>query len=291
MQKVQGPVHYIADQELFESGRQQYERAAGKKVLLCGEQGFHALADFISNTEAPPAVKLMWSNPAGFELATEELVQRIVSPIEQALLDDLPPMESTALENWQTKNSIWLKQIAIVPDTLWLKDSRATSSFLGGQYRWGHIQRIESLLKPENRHEEIANLTSIAGIAAAAMTVMFLTLALFGAACLALNRKSSPPSRPVRLWIPPIIFVLVLALTFGFLGMVGAYQPELREYPWPIGVFLGVVFIFAGWIFARVSRFAWRQSRLARDQRLSALSGCSISFGNRRRNSILDRAV
>ncbi len=29
------------------------------------------------------AIKLMWSNPAGFEMATDELIQRIESPFEE----------------------------------------------------------------------------------------------------------------------------------------------------------------------------------------------------------------
>ena len=37
----QGPVHYIADQKLFESGQQLYERAAGKKLLLPVSRDFH----------------------------------------------------------------------------------------------------------------------------------------------------------------------------------------------------------------------------------------------------------
>ena len=175
---VQGPVHYLADQELFDSGRQQYERGAGKTRLLCGEQGWHALAEFIAKVDAPPAVKLMWSKPAGFELATEELAQYIDSPLDESLMNDLSPMEAAELTNWQTKHSTWLKQLTIVPETLWLKDSHAASSFLGRQKRWGFIQRVVSLVRPEERCAEVTNLLSIAGIAAGAMAVMFLTLAL-----------------------------------------------------------------------------------------------------------------
>ncbi len=152
---VQGPVHYIADQELFETGRQQYERATAKKTLLCGEQGWHALADFIAKVVAPLAVKLMWSNPAGFELATEELAQHIDSPLDESLMNDLAPREAAELTNWQTKHSTWLKQIAIAPETLWLKDSHATSSFLGRQNRWGFIQRLVSLVRPEDRRRRL----------------------------------------------------------------------------------------------------------------------------------------
>jgi hypothetical protein len=267
MQTVEGPVHYIADQALFESGRQQYERAAGKKTVLCGEQAWHALADFISKVDVPLAVKLMWSNPAGFELATEELAQRIDSPFDESLMNDLSPIEAAELTSWQTKNSTWLKQIAIAPETLWLKDSHATSSFLGRQNRWGFIQRLVSLVRPEDRRAELANLISIAGIAAGAMAVMFLALALVGGVCAALNRKASPPSRPMSLWLPAILFAVLLALTYGFLGMVGAYQPELREFPWPIGIGLAVIFGGIGWTYFLFIRFVWRQSRLKRNER------------------------
>ena len=91
----------------------------------------------------------MWSNPAGFEMATDELIQRIESPFEESLLEDLPPMETAALTSWLTKNSTWRKQIDIKPETLWLKDRRANPSMIGSQGHWGYIQRIEKLLKDE----------------------------------------------------------------------------------------------------------------------------------------------
>ena len=283
---VQGPVHYLADQELFDSGRQQYKRGAGKTRLLCGEQGWHALAEFIAKVDAPPAVKLMWSKPAGFELATEELAQYIDSPLDESLMNDLSPMEAAELTNWQTKHSTWLKQLTIVPETLWLKDSHAASSFLGRQKRWGFIQRVVSLVRPEERGAEVTNLLSIAGIAAGAMAVMFLTLALIGIVCLASNRNAPSPSRPVGIWLSTILFFVVLVLTYGFLGMVGAYQPELREFPWPIGIGLAVIFASIGWMYILLVRFAWRQSRLKREERsrvyqvarVAAVIGTAIPF-------------
>ena len=186
----QGPVHYIADQKLFESGQQLYERAAGKKLLLVGEQGFPSAGKFLSAVDAPLSIKLMWSNPAGFELATDELIQRIEAPFEEALVEDLPPMETAALTNWLAKNSTWRKQIDIKPETLWLKDRRANPSMIGSQGHWGYIQHIQKLLKDEDRRESLTNLTSIAGIAATAMAVMLLLFALLGGICIAVPAKT-----------------------------------------------------------------------------------------------------
>jgi hypothetical protein len=99
------------------------------------------------------------------------------------------------------------------------------------------------------------------------MAVMFLALALIGGVCAALNRKAPPLSRPMSLWLPPIHFAVLLPLTYGFLGMVGAYQPELREFPWPIGIGLAVIFACIGWMYFLFIRFVWRQSRLKRNER------------------------
>jgi hypothetical protein len=274
----QGPVHYIADQKLFESGRQLYERAASKKLLLAGEQGFPSAGKFLSAVDAPLATKLMWSNPAGFELATDELIQRIEAPFEFALLEDLPPMETAALTNWLTKNLAWRTQIDIKPETLWLKDRRANPSMIGRQGHWGYIQHIQKLLKDEDRCESLTNLTSIAGIAATAMAVMLLLFALLGGICIAFLRKQSATPRATSFLLAPILFSIVLLLTFGFLGMAGAYQPELREYPWRIGIGLFVIFAFLGWLCALLGRFAWRQSRLARDQRSRAYQAARLAL-------------
>ncbi len=104
--------------------------------------------------------------------------------------------------------------------------------------------------------------------------------------CLALDRKASPPSRPVGIWLSTIIFVAVLAPTYGFLGMVGAYQPELRDFPWPIGIGLAVIFAGIGWMYFLLVRFVWRQSRLKREERsrvyqfarVAAVIGTAIPF-------------
>jgi hypothetical protein len=282
----QGPVHIIADDELFESGQKLYLRAASKKTLLCGEGGWHTLADFISNADAPLAVKLTCINPAGFELATEELAERIDAPFDESPLNDLPQVEVEKLTNWRSKHSTWLKQIAIAPETLWLKDTRKASSFYGAQGRWGYIQRMESLLKDDNRREYLTNLLSIAGIAADAMTVMLLILSLAGVIGITVLRKKSTTRMATALLFPPIVFVALLLLTFGFLGMVGAYQPQLHDFPWPIGTFLGVVFVLACWLFWKLSRFTWRQSRLPAEERsrlfhvgrLALVIGASIPF-------------
>jgi hypothetical protein len=129
----------------------------------------------------------------------EGVAQLINSPLDESLMNDLSPMDAAELTNWQTKHSTWLKQIAIVPETLWLKDSRPTSSFLGRQNRWWFIQRVVSLVRPEDRRAELANLISIAGIAAGAMAVMFLALALIGRVCLAMNRNVSTTASPISI--------------------------------------------------------------------------------------------
>ena len=124
----------------------------------------------------------------------------------------------------------------------------------------------------------LTNLTSIAGIAATAMAVMLLLFALLGGICIALLRKQSATPRATSFLLAPILFAIVLLLTFGFLGMVGAYQPELREYPWPIGIGLFVIFAFLVWLCTLLGRFVWRQSRLVRGQRSRAYQAARLTL-------------
>ena len=231
---------------MFETGRRQYERAASKKILLCGEQGYLAAARFLSAIDAPLADKLMWSNPAGFESATEDLTHHIVSPIEEASWHDLSPAETDQLSNWLAEYSNWQKQIAIIPETLLLKDIRANSR-VGGSFEQAYNLHLASLLDDDERREHLANLPAIAGVAAAAMAAMFLALGLLGWLCQAISRKSQAASVQIGYLRAPLLFCLVLALTFGFLGFVTAYQPQLQKQPWPVGVAAVGILAVIGW--------------------------------------------
>ncbi len=68
--------------------------------------------------------------------------------------------------------------------------------------------------------------------------------------------------------------------------MVGAYQPELREYPWPIGIGLFVIFAFLVWLcvatgpicVATVTASREQRSRAYQAARLALVIGGSIPF-------------
>ncbi|HZZ30237.1 MAG TPA: hypothetical protein VFE46_19720 [Pirellulales bacterium] len=258
-----GPAEYLADEPLFAAGQHQYEWAAHKPALWCGEAGLAAVGPALRAIAAPLPMKLTWSNAAEFEQATLSLVQHISSLIND---DYLSPAEQIKWRNWLAKNQTWSQQLVIEPKTLWMRTGQASS--MGSNPSQAALMRQISMVsaREENLWQASA-LYSIAAVAAAVMAIMFLLLALVSWIGVAVWR--AVPQAPIKtgLVLAPLLLGAVLALTYEFLGMAPAYEPTLRKNPWQVGAFFIAAGIALAWLLVRMGRFAWRQSRLASQER------------------------